>query len=1081
MPQTLDPASDILIKRLERHASAVLAPRVWRQRTPAAVGVWQPDGPATLVDAARAEYTPVSLGHEWGPKWSTAWFRIEAPVWSDQVDWWLRFSTDTEAVLYRADAFETAGYSAQRGFDVNHTSCELATFSLAPDEPYLYVEASCNHPWGVVAFDWDTPDTARRWASERPGRLDLAEFAKRDYDAWLLHTRFELLLGLLATLRGEDGPVSPRARQLEAGLVRAADFGRVGDFASEVALVDELLAVPAAGSTPVGIAVGHAHIDTAWLWTIEHTRKKIVRSWTNALDVLEFHREMTFIASQAQHYAWLAEDEPDVFEHLAVAVSDGAIEPTGAMWVEPDMHCLGAESFVRQVLHGCGYWREAFPSLPDQRVLFLPDTFGFGATIPTLMRHCGLDTFVTNKLHWNGANTFPHTDFVWRGLDGSEVAAHNTPSGDYNNANTAREQRKALRQHRTPRPDAEPAVFLHPFGYGDGGGGPTMEMAERVIASGDCDGLARLRFGTMADFAEALHARVGELPVVDDELYLELHRGTLTTQAWLKRANRRAEEALVRAEALLFAGPGAIEADKAERARALLDKAWKLVLLNQFHDTLPGSSIAGVYEDARVQYEEVATIVRSLLDKAARVWKPFFDASEDEEPVLVFNATGFEQSAVLTLAGGSGADRLLTTPGPGVVRRQTGEPEPVRKFVKAVPALGARVRDMVTSSECVPVTVEADGEDVVFDNGIIEAVIDRTGRITSLRRSGCSRQAACEHEPMGGLALYHDLPHMWDAWEIDPGYEQSERVLDDACETFEVVEAGPLRAAVVCERPIGMENEGERSTVRITLALEAGRPRVDITYEFDWREEHTLVRALFPTSVRSRTATFETQAGHIERPTHRSGPIEAARFEVPMQRWMDLSEPGLGVAVLNDCKFGGSAHDHTLGVSLLRSPTHPDPTADRGSHTCTLSVMVHEGDWRSAGVIAEAALLNQPLTAVAIEPGQAGEVDPDGEPMTAWAPIELVYPKEPDHAARLEVLALKPADDASGDLILRLAETHGGGGECAVCWGIDAPKVIETDGLERPLDTEQHIVDHDDNVTMLRIAPFEIVTLRALR
>ncbi len=1058
MPQTLDPASDILIKGLQRHASAVLAQRIWRHRTPAAVGIWQPAGRAGIADAANATYEPVALGHEWGPKWSTAWFCVSAEVPSSAGEAvWLRFSTDTEAMLYAAG-------EPVRGMDTNHTAAHVP---CAPGElATFHIEAMCNHPWGVVAFDWDTPDTARRWASRTPGRLDLAELATRDDDAWRLHTRFELLVGLLESLRSEDGPASPRTRQLEAGLVRAADFGRLGDFASAAALVDDLLAVPAAGSTPVGIAVGHAHIDTAWLWTIEHTRKKVARSWTNALDVMASYRDMTFVASQAQQYAWLAEDEPAIFDRVAGAVREGRIEPTGAMWVEPDMHALSAESIVRQVLLGCGYWRDAFPHLPDQRVLFLPDTFGFGPAIPTLMRHCGLDTFVTNKLHWNGANTFPHTDFVWRGLDGSEVAAHNTPSGDYNNANTAREQRKALRQHATPSPSATPPTFLHPFGYGDGGGGPTDEMAERVAASADCDGLARLRFGTMADFAEALHARAAELPVVDDELYLELHRGTLTTQAWLKRANRRAEEALVRAEAVLFAGPGMIDQDKAERARVLLDKAWKLVLLNQFHDTLPGSSITAVYDDARAQYEEVTTILRSLLDKGTRSWKGFFDASDDEDPVLVFNATGFAQSAVLTLVGdnGDGGGQRGTT----------------RKFVKSVPALGAKVRDLVTSSECVPVTVETEGEgrhaSVVLDNGVIEAVIDRTGRITSLRRSGCSKQAAAEGEPMGGLALYHDMPHMWDAWDIDPGYEQSERMVDDACDSFEVAEAGPLRAAVVCERKIGARSSG-----RITLALEAGRPRVDITYEFDWQEEHTLVRALFPTSMRSRSATFETQAGHIQRPTHRSGPIEAARFELPMQRWIDLSEPGLGVAVLNDSKFGGSAHDHVLGVSLLRSPTHPDPTADRGAHTCTLSVMVHEGDWRAAGVVAEAALLNQPLAAVPLEPGQAGAIGPEGEPMTEWSPVELLYPEEPDHAARLEVLALKPAEDASGDLILRLAEIHGGGGECAVRWGVDAPAVTEVDGLERPLDEAPHLIEHDDNVTMLEVSPFEVVTLRLRR
>jgi alpha-mannosidase len=801
------------------------------------------------------------------------------------------------------------------------------------------------------------------------------------------------------------------------------------------------LSVPAPGSATRCIAVGHAHLDTAWLWPVRETRRKCLRSFTNVLRLMERFPDFRFLCSQAQQYAFVEEDAPEVFDQIARRVREGRWEPGGAMWVEPDANCPSGESLVRQILHGTRYWEDRFGPAGRQRFLFLPDTFGFPASLPQIIAAAGLDTFITNKLAWNPVNRYPDTSFRWRGIDGAEVNAHLTPGADYNAVNTPRELRRGESRHASTHiPGVEGAArWLQPFGYGDGGGGPTDRSVAYAELAADCDGLPRVSLGRADQFCaaleadfQALRARGGSPPVWDGELYLDLHRGTLTTQAWLKRANRRAEELLALAEMVTVAAPGESlsECRHADGlVRAALDRAWKLVLLNQFHDILPGSSIAAVYEDARRDHEEVRALLEPIADAGLARWARTLGG-----PIVV-NPTGADRRAVVEVGG-----RL--------------------HLIDRIPAHGARLLSEPEAPSR-PVRVERGR---VLDNGILRAEIGPGGGVNSLLHLPTGREAAAG-QPLNRLALYQDHPRMWDAWDIDPEAETLPVSDVGAPDSVEVVREDPLRAEIRVLRRLG-----ERSRVEQVYRLDAESPRLDVVTTVEWREDHRLLRALFPVAVRARDATYDIQFGSLTRPTHRNTPWDRARFEVCAHRWMDLSEPGFGVALLNDGKYGHSCLGSVMGLTLLRAPTWPDPDADRGEHRFTYALMPHAGDWRRAGVDAEAQALNTPPFHHHHATSQAG-------PAQTWSPFTL----EARGPAALRVEALKPAEDGRG-AILRLVEFHGGTGEVDLLWTDPPTRAEPADLLERPASSGPAAcaVGHDPAAgrTRLSARPFGIITLR---
>ncbi len=1017
----------------------------------------KPDLRLSPAEAARLRFRPVELGYRWGPVWSTAWFRLRGKVPASMRGQRLslRFSSGAEATLWR-DGVPFAG------FDPYHDLVPIAAKAKAGERIDLLAEAACNLPLGISTFWWEDREHHARWKEAKPGRVESAELVVRDDAAWRFAQAFDFARRLIVALP----PESPRAHDLVARLVALkssmpadAPFGprreRLPALSREL---DSILRGRGGEPATRCTAVGHAHIDTAWLWPIAETRRKCLRTFASVLRLEERFPDFHFLCSQAQQYAWVEEDSPGLFRQIAKRVAEGRWEPGGAMWIEPDCNVPSGESLVRQVIHGTGWWISRFGKRGEQRFLYLPDTFGFPACLPQVARLSGLDTFLTNKMSWCESNRFPHVTFRWKGLDGSELLTHLTPGHNYNSSIEPPDmlygQKNLLELDARSFTSGHLDAWLQPFGYGDGGGGPTEEQVLRVELAEACEGLPGFSFRRVDEFCGQLHAKRESLrksgrdvACWDGELYLELHRGTLTTQAWLKRANRVGESLLRDAELLACtAWPG--DAKRLEAVRKELDGAWKALLLNQFHDILPGSSIGRVYDDARKDLAVVHETAARMRDESLAAIAARIDTRDEREPMLVHNPGSRDRGGTVELEDG----RLASVP--------------------PVPALGVRVIDAGRpESPRNPVRiVRGRGGSLTLDNGLVAATIDGRGRLVDLRSHATGENVAADGTDLASLVLYDDRPRRWEAWDLDRDYRDRATPLDAAVRPG-VTREDPLRGEIAILREFGAD-----SSILLTFRLDADARRLDLHAVVTWNETQKLLRLLVPTRVRATEAAFGTQFGRITRATHRNTSWEEARFEVPGHAWMDLSQPGLGLAVVDDGKFGRSVEGGTLGLSLLKAPNFPDPTADRGVHAFALGLVPHAGSPHEAGVESEAEALRDPLVVRSL-PRRRGTTVPA-------APFRV----ECSPWMRVEIAAYKPAEDARGRRVLRLVETRGGGGEVTVAWSDGhAPREARAvDLLERPLAANDPrgpgtVTDRrgDDGAveTTFRMRPFQIVTL----
>jgi len=1004
-----------ILDELRKHCDEVLAPRVWRGAVPLEVSVFQCADRRALPGVVGERFEPVQAGEgwEWGPKWSTAWFRVRGRVPGGAGEggrWALRFDSGTEALLW-------IGGVPWHGFDLNRDAALLpANFGPEVD---VYVEAACNHPLGVGWFFWDKPEVEARWSTPTPGRLTRCEMAVFDEVAW---------------------------REW-----REAVF--------EVQRREELKKDGAAPVTSAKrcFAVGHAHLDTAWMWPIAETRRKAHRTFANAVRTMERFPDFKFLCSQPQQYAWVQESAPGLFSQIEQRVNEGRWQPMGAMWIEPDGNLPSGESFVRQLLYGTRYFESVFGERGRQRLAYLPDTFGFAASLPQIFRLAGLDTFITNKLWWNESNEFPHLYFRWRGIDGTEIVSHLTPGQEYNATNTPFELRRGMKIAER-KDELGVGVWMQPFGFGDGGGGPTDWNVLNAELSREREGLPRVELAGAAEFVKALHARREEMvsegrdfPVHEGELYLEKHRGTYTTQARVKRDNAWAEASLRVAEWLEvltgcsrqgepvrdFAQSGSVSAS-AEKLR----RAWELTLLNQFHDILPGSSIGEVYRDAAADHDEVARLCAQIEQEAVTKIGAGLDTRWLEQPIAVFNPGSAARSQWVELEF---------------------EGEMRGTWVEAVPAMGVKVASSSSDGDKqhglgqMTCNARNDGSHEVA-NEQISARIDAHGRVTALKTRGGECVVS---EPLNQLALYDDHPKYWEAWDLDAEAMERPRVVETDARV-EQITVGAGRPALRVTRSLGRQ-----SRITQTYSILPGSARLDIDTEVEWREERTLLRALFPTNIVADEATYEIPFGHVRRSTKRETPEEKAMFEVPAHRWIDLSQPGRGLAVLNDCKYGHSCHGGVMGLSLLRSCKWPDPEADKGMHRFRYSLMPHGGDWRAAGVDREAELMVRGVWAVPVGLQQAG-------PTNEWEPREFVpFRVECSSGASVRVAAVKRAEEG-GALVVRVVESSGRAGVCRVEWVSDCD-VRSVDLLERSLGLSGF--SHAGRETTFRMSAFQIVTL----
>ena len=785
---------------------------------------------------------------------------------------------------------------------------------------------------------------------------------------------------------------------------------------------------------PVGriSLTGHAHLDLAWLWPVSETLRKGRRTFASVLSLMDRYEDFVFNQSSAQLYDWIESEAPDLFEGVRRRVEGGRWEPVGGMWVEPDCQIPSGESIVRQLLHGQRYFEPRFGR--RSKVAWLPDTFGFSPALPQILKGAGIEGFFTYKLNWSEANRFPHDLYEWEGLDGTTVTAHHfdNPGHDYNGNIRPLDLYGTWKNFEGKRRHPE---TLFSFGWGDGGGGPTEEMLENFARLESFPAMPRLRMTLVEDFFDSL-PREG-LPKWVGELYLELHRGTLTSQAKVKKLNREAEHRLLEAEALstLAALRGA------EYPESELESAWKTLLLNQFHDILPGTSIREVYDVTHGELEGVVETAKNLRDGA------------------LANPAGANAGVHLLVANASINPRALTVllpDGASTGSLPTQETDDGALLVhdpqRAVPGLGWTSLDGAGRGTGPPndseVGVEVSGGMTVIENGSLRVEVGADGTLHRVFDREAGREVLSGRG--NGLWVYTDRPRNWEAWDVEEGYEgEAEEIL--AVESLEVTEPGPLRASVRVTR------RWRGSLISQTYRLLAGSRRLDVETRIEWHERRVLLRALFPLNVRSHEATSETMFGAQRRPTHQNTGWDAARFETSAHRFLDISETGYGVALLNDGKYGHNAKGNVLGLTLLRGPVYPDPLADEGEHAFTYSVYPHPGDWTEAGVVDEAFALNSPLI-----PLQARTEEP----------VESSFVKI--EGLELALAALKPAGEGRG-VILRLYEPHGARGRCRLTFPGGLQRAEKTNLLE---DGGGEIVEVEDGALSLDVRPFEVVTLR---
>lgn len=825
-------------------------------------------GPVDRISREEARglsYRPATLGERFGPLWATYWFRGAGTVpagWAgSRVD--LLWDSASEATLW------LGGLPAQ-GLNTHHHDAVLVERAEGGERVELEVELACNGLFGK---------------QQAPFELHRCELARFDPDAWRLYLDFETLRALAV----EPGLDESWAGELLSELNR---FCNDPDPAILAGLYERRNGTVAHELA----AIGHAHLDTAWLWPLAETVRKAVRTFTTQVRYMAEYPEYRFACSQAQQYAWIEERAPELWERIREHVAAGRWVPVGGTWVEPDCNIPSGESLLRQFLHGQRFFEQRFGRRCPE--FWNPDVFGYNGQLPQIMREGGVDRFLTQKLSWNRFNTPEHHTFTWEGIDGSRVLAHFPPADTYSSAADVPQLRKSARDYKD---HAHSRTGMLIFGHGDGGGGPTREMIETLRRAHDLQGLPRTAMRSADEFFAALEAQPGERPTILGELYFEYHRGTYTTQARTKRGNRRCEIALHDAEFLAAVGGG-------EYPRAELDRLWKLLLLQQFHDILPGSSIGLVYEDAERDLAEVEAGANAIAERA--------------------------------LAGLGGPVNTTAFP-----RREVTQ-APDGKLV-AVAAAPYAIGELVVQQH----KVSCAG--LVLENEHVRAELSPDGTIVSLLDKASGREALAA--PGNRLELYEDLPVAFDAWDVDPFHLETRQDCAPA-ESWEVVTDTPLRAEIAFERAVG-----EASRLRQVIRLDAGSRRLEIHTRADWRESHRLLKVCFPLAVRAPNATYEMQFGYTERPTHYSTSFDRARYEVPGHRFADLSEHGFGAALLTDCKYGYSCYGNELRISLLRSPKSPDPEADMGEHELAYAVYPHVGGWREAGVVAEAARFNHPL------------------------------------------------------------------------------------------------------------------------
>ena len=794
----------------------------------------------------------------------------------------------------------------------------------------------------------------------------------------------------------------------------------------------------------IATCIGHTHIDVAWWWTVAQTREKVCRSFATVLKLMEEYPDYKFMSSQPQLYYFLKERYPELYEQIKKRVAEGRWEPEGGMWVEADCNLTSGESLVRQFLYGKRFFKEEFGV--ENRILWLPDVFGYSGALPQIMAKCGIDYFMTTKLAWNQFNKMPYDTFRWRGIDGTEILTHlittlgvGQDEKDFFTTYNGMLHPDAILGgwHRYQQKDINNDILIS-YGYGDGGGGPTREMLETSSRMDKgIEGVPKVRQAFARTYFDELKERVEgnkRLPTWEGELYFEYHRGTYTSMARNKRSNRKAELHMMDLELL-----GVLADPKVAYPDAELDGLWHGILINQFHDILPGSSIHEVYEVTKKEYEEMEAQISVLTDERVRA------LIREGEGVTVLNTTGFERDDVVEL-GDCDAEALLDENGSVYPVQQTRKGAVA--FVKDLPSKGYKTFGKVSAGEEKrPFCLSPDSH--ALETPFYQVVFDKNGCIGQIYDKENDRNVLKPGEAGNLMRVYEDKPIYYDNWDVDIYYTEKFWDVTDL-RGFSWVEMGPVRATLRLERQFS------HSTITQEIHFYADLRRIDFETTVDWKEHQSLLKVHFPVDVHTDEATFEIQYGNVTRKTHRNTSWDKARFESCGQKWMDVSEGHYGVSLLNDCKYGHSVKDSCIGLTLIKSGTEPNPTTDQEMHFFTYSLYPHAETWKAAGTVPQAFFLNQPAL-----------VSNGGKPGESFSLASLNVPN-------VVLETVKKAEDGDG-VILRMYECENARTPVTLTFNRPLASAESCNCLEEP---DGEPVKVDGNKVSFLVKPFEIKTIR---
>ena len=913
------------------------------------------------------DFAPFAQGSEWGQDEAHDWMDFKFTVTTPE-DYRGKFTlsiltgreglweaTNPQFVVWVNGRIEQA-------FDTRHTSITLDDKAVPGKTYEIFLQGYANNAPSNHGEQAATPPRFSAFINDVcEDVVQLIYDLDVPYQAALLETdgcrdKEKVLYTLSDAFNLLDlrNPFSP---EFHASIQAARDFMR------------EKYYEPLANIEPEAFAdcIGHTHIDVAWLWDLYQTRHKAVRSFATMLKLMEQYPEFKFMSSQAQLYQFVKEDQPELFERIKQAVADGRWEPEGGMWVEADCNLSGGEALVRQFLYGNEFFETEFGR--RSKILWLPDVFGYSAALPQILKKSGVDYFLTSKLSWSEFNLSPYDTFQWKGIDGSEVLTHFTPTRDYSGSGTyekhedlaffttynaminatqmkgawQRFQQKGLDNH-----------FLVSYGYGDGGGGSCDWMIENARRmKNPVAGLPAVRQEFARDFFEKLEKRVAgnkRLPKWSGELYLEYHRGTYTAMARNKRSNRKIELELREVE---------LWREYAWKACGLaypndeLRDIWRQMLTLQFHDILPGSSIKKVYDDSREIYENLFARLRVIKDEALSAL-----GSRLAGDLLLFNSLASSRDDVVWFDAPETARSLRSASGSLYpIQRVDGRCCAFVENLAPMTATPMWFSEEDAGGEAMNITTRA------FSTPFFEGEFDSAMRITSLVDTRCGRQLAKEGAALNRIVCYENRPHNYDAWDINIYYDERFWEVDDLVSS-EIVASGPVLTK------IRNEYRFNNSTIVQHVVFYNAIDRIDFETWVDWKEQHHMLKAHFPVDVFYNEATFDIQYGNVKRATHKNTSWDIARFEVCAHKWMDVSEGNYGFSLMNDCKYGHSVDENSVALTLLKSSTSPNTDADQEEHNFTYSIMPHSGDWRVAATPEMAYMLNVPVTAV---PGAGGK------------------------------------------------------------------------------------------------------------